>query len=97
MLNKDDVLTYLRDSKKDFQQKYFIDKMGIFGSIARNEITENSDIDIVVTMKKPNLLNLSSIREEIKEHFKTDVDIVALWDKMNPRLYNRIQKESIYV
>ena len=97
MLRRADVLAYLRKSKKDFQQKYFVDKVGVFGSIARDEAIDESDIDIVVTMKKPNLLYLSSIREEIKEHFQANVDIVALWDKMNPRLYQRISKESIYV
>ena len=97
MLDKSDVLSYLKEFKKNNAKKYYIDKIGIFGSLARDEASSDSDIDIVVDMIKPNLLTLSTIREEIMRYFKKDVDIVALWDKMNPRLKKRIEKEAIYV
>ena len=97
MLSKDQILKYLKEYKQENRDKLFIDKLGIFGSYARNEANENSDIDIVVKLSKPNLFNLSGIMVDLKEHFHTDVDIVAIWDKMNPRLKKRIDTEAIYV
>ncbi len=97
MLTKNKILLYLKDYKQQNKDKFFINRIGIFGSYARDEAVESSDIDIVVDMSKPNLVNLSGIMLDIKEHFNVDVDIVAIWDKMNPRLKKRIDKEAIYV
>ncbi len=97
MLSKDQIISYLKKYKDENSDKLHIDKIGIFGSFARDEQSKDSDIDIVVKMKKPNLITLSSIMLDIREHFKSEVDIVALWDKMNPRLKKRIDKEAIYV
>ena len=58
---------------------------------------EDSDIDIVVEFKKPDLFNLVAIKQDLKEYFKRDVDVVALWSKMNPKLKRRIQRDAIYV
>ena len=97
MLSKDQILSYLKEYKDKNRKKFYINKIGIFGSFARGEQSKDSDLDIVVDMNKPNLISLSSIMLDIKEHFKSEVDIVALWDKMNPRLKKRIDKEAIYV
>ncbi len=97
MPSKNQILSYLKKYKDENRDKFYINKIGIFGSFARDEQSKDSDIDIVVEMKKPNLITLSSIMLDIKEHFKSEVDIVALWDKMNPRLKKRIDKEAIYV
>ena len=97
MLNKEDILRYLSEYKRSHTDKYHISKLGIFGSYARNEAGEGSDIDVVVGFDKPNLFNLSAIMLDLKEHFKTEVDVVALWDKMNPKLKKRIDRDAIYV
>ena len=97
MPSKDQILSYLKEYKDKNRKKFYINKIGIFGSFARDEQSKESDLDIVVDMDKPNLISLSSIMLDMKEHFKSEVDIVALWDKMNPRLKKRIDKEAIYV
>ena len=52
MLVLQDCISKLADFKAAFSQKYGITKLGIFGSVARKENTEDSDIDIVVEVKK---------------------------------------------
>ena len=89
MICKNIVLKYLKE--------YHIKKISIFGSIARDEHTRSSDIDIVVKFSKPNLFVQAGIMEDLKEKFKTDVDVVALTNSMNPKLLDRIKKEAIYV
>ena len=53
MLVLQDCIDKLTGFKKTFAQKFGITKLGIFGSVARKENTENSDIDIVVEVEKP--------------------------------------------
>jgi len=97
MLHTEQIITFLRNYKQQKSDMLSINKIGIFGSYARGQAKKDSDIDIVVDLDKPNLITLSGIRLDIKEHFQTNVDIVALWDNMNPRLKKRIDEEAIYV
>jgi predicted nucleotidyltransferase len=49
MINeKDQILTFLRQHKADFQRQFGIEKIGLFGSAVRGELTGNSDIDKLV-------------------------------------------------
>ena len=97
MLTKEHILQYLKEYKSLKKESYSIKKIGIFGSYARGEATENSDIDIVVDFDKADLFNQIGIMQELEEQFNTHVDVVALWKRMNPKLLSRIQKDAIYV
>jgi predicted nucleotidyltransferase len=50
MIQQNEIITYLKENKDLFQRQFNIIKIGIFGSFARNEQTENSDIDIIFEM-----------------------------------------------
>ncbi len=97
MLTREEILRYLRNYKQEKQEIYHIKKIGIFGSYARGEADEESDIDIVVDFSEPDLLNQVGIMQELKEQFQKNVDVIALWKRMNPRLRARIQRDAIYV
>jgi uncharacterized protein len=49
--NRDAVLKNLRILKPSLEKRYGITRIGIFGSFARNDIRDDSDIDIVVEMR----------------------------------------------
>jgi len=49
MLTQNECLHKLRQFKQLYSSEYGIECIGIFGSIARSEQTENSDIDIYIT------------------------------------------------
>lgn len=95
-LTKEAIINYLKEHTKEFQEKYELEQIGIFGSYARDEATENSDIDIFVKMK-PTLSNYVEIKEELESAFSKSVDIIRIRDKMNPYLLKRIQKDGVYV
>lgn len=97
MLTKNQILSILKQYKNEHFKDYGIKKMGIFGSVSRNEIKETSDVDVVVELEKPNLFILSIIRLELEEQLHNHVDIVRLRDKMNLFLKEQIKKEAIYV
>ena len=88
------ILRKYRILKSDI---YGIIKIGIFGSVARNEQTEDSDVDVCVEMKKPDLFTMVHIKDDLQELFGKSVDIVRLRKNMNPMLLSRIQREGIYV
>ena len=91
------ALEALRQFQNEFGSQYGILSLGIFGSTARNTATEESDVDVVISLKEPNLLTLSRIRIELEEKLHRHVDIVSYRDRMNPFLRERIQQDVCYV
>ena len=97
MLVLQDCIQKLADFKKTFAQKYGITKLGIFGSVARNEHTEDSDIDIVVEVQKPTLRIMYELKEALTELFNCKVDLIRFRDSLRPLFKSNIQKDVIYI
>ena len=96
MKTREDYMAILRKYRILKSDIYGIIKIGIFGSVARNEQTEDSDVDVCVEMKKPDLFAMVHIKEDLQELFGKSVDIVRLRKNMNPMLLSRIQRDGIY-
>jgi predicted nucleotidyltransferase len=96
-INRESILSELRLLKPEFEKNYGITRLGLFGSIARNEIHENSDIDIVVEMREPDLFYMVHIKEILENDFKRPVDVIHFRENMNKYLKTRIQAEALYV
>jgi predicted nucleotidyltransferase len=96
-MGRDYILAILRDFKQNFAEKYGILEIGIFGSIARGEAREDSDVDICIKTKTPDPFTLVHIKEEIENRVRKHVDVVRIREKMNPFLKERIEKEGVYV
>ncbi len=99
MLTSIDILDFLATNKSIFETRFYCTKIGLFGSFARNEQTENSDIDIIVVYNK-NTPDLYSTEIELKKYisnqFNRKVDICAeKWIK--PIFKSLVLKETIYV
>ena len=92
-----EYITILRDYMTKNASKYSITRMGIFGSVARGEQTEDSDVDVYLETSQPNMFALVHIKEDLQSLFGCNVDIVRLRDPMDSFLRNRIEKEGIYV
>lgn len=96
-MKRDDIIQSLNSFKKNNKEKYQIIKLGIFGSIARNRMNEDSDIDVVVELKEPDLFKLIGIKQDLEEQLHRPVDIVRYRDTMNAFLKRRIDQEAVYV
>jgi predicted nucleotidyltransferase len=94
-MGKNDILAILKDYMNQFAGEYGILDIGVFGSIARDEAWADSDVDVFITVRTPNIITLSRIRLELEERIKTHVDLIHYQDKMNPFLKSRIDKEGM--
>jgi len=97
MVSREKTITILRQFREKSATQYGIVAIGIFGSIARDDQRENSDVDVVVKLIKQDLFSLIGIKQDLEETFHANVDIVSYRDKMNLFLRKRIDKEAIYV
>ena len=95
-LNRDSVLKELKNHLSQFGRLYGVTKIGIFGSVARDEPSKNSDIDVVVEMREPDLFYIVHIKETLEKDFQRPVDVIRYRDTMNKRLKARIDREARY-
>ncbi len=98
-ITQSDILTFLAREKQELERQYRVAKIGLFGSYARGEETEDSDIDIILEFL-PQTENLTEIKSSLKalimKEFGKDVDICR--EKyLKPYYRNQILKSAIYV
>jgi predicted nucleotidyltransferase len=91
------LATRLREFKLQRGAKYQLLALGYFGSFARNEATEDSDVDIVFDTDAPNLFRTSNMLQDLQEWLGRPVDLIQLRGLSNSRLKARVQREAIYV
>ena len=95
-MKRQQALDILKQQQPKLKTRYGVEKIGIFGSVARNEAGEESDVDVVVIMP-PDAFDMVHVKELLEDALHTPVDLVRLRQKMNPFLKERIEKEATYV
>jgi predicted nucleotidyltransferase len=67
----------LKELKPVLYRKYFVKKIGYFGSYSRNEQKESSDIDILVSFRKPLGWEFFDLQELLENELEIKVDLVS--------------------
>ena len=96
-MSLEEILAVLKNYKQSAAEKYGILELGVFGSVARDEATAQSDLDICIKMRTPDAFALVHVKEDIENLIRKHVDIVRVREKMNPYLKSRLEKEALYV
>lgn len=74
---------------------YGVRRLGVFGSSARGEATEESDLDFIVDFEKKSFDAYMDLKMFLEELFQRRVDLV-LTDAIKPRLRTAILSEAVY-
>jgi predicted nucleotidyltransferase len=96
-MTREDVLQTLSQFRDERQEEFGITRIGVFGSVARGQFSDSSDVDVVVELVKPDLLALVGIKQELEDLLHRSVDIVRYRETMNDFLRRRIDQEAVYV
>ncbi|MDR2962188.1 MAG: nucleotidyltransferase domain-containing protein [Bacteroidales bacterium] len=95
MHNTTDLLRKLRLFKQPYSSEYGIERIGIFGSVARGEQTEQSDLDIYYEGKSLGLKSLVELPEKLEIFFCVPVDVVRKNNNLRPAFMNQIMRDRI--
>lgn len=90
-----DVKQQLQLIKPVLKEKYHVSKIGIFGSYAREEHTDSSDIDLLVEFSKPIGLKFVELKYFLEETLGKNVDLVTV-NALKPKLKETILNEVVY-
>lgn len=97
MKTQAEVLQVLTQQKAFLLETYRLTRLGIFGSYARGEQTDESDIDVLVDYEKaPTLWRLIELRDYLSELFAIKVDVVTR-NGLKARIRERVLAEVIYL
>ena len=96
MRTQDEYLKILRNHAEDLKNRFGLRSLRLFGSVARNEHQEGSDVDVCVEMA-PNLYQLISLKQGLEALLGCTVDVVRMNRNMSLFLKHEIEKDGIYV
>ena len=78
-------------------KKNDVEKAGLFGSYARGDAREDSDIDILIKFRgRKSLLDLAGLKIELEEKLIKKVDVIT-YDSIHPLIKENILKEQVRV
>jgi len=97
MYTTSQILTILKEKKAYLQKKYPISELGIFGSYARGDFNEKSDIDILVDFNgRIDGFEYIRLAHELEDTFNQKVDIVSR-KGIKPQYLPYVEKSLIHV
>lgn len=86
----------LTQLKPELKQKYFVNTIGLFGSVVRDDFNEKSDIDIIVDFSKPIGIEFIDLADYIESKLCKKVDLVSR-NGVKAKYFHQIESEIIYV
>ncbi len=93
----DDVKSQLETLKPTLKRRFKVETIDIFGSYARGEQTEKSDLDILVTYAEMvDLLLIADLRRYLRRKLHVKVDVVSK-EFLNRHIRDQVLEEAIPV
>jgi hypothetical protein len=93
-MTKEEILKKLEDHR-DTIRGFGVRRLGIFGSYARGEQNEGSDMDFLVEFESATFDNYFDLKFFLERLFGCDVDLV-IEDTIKPRIRSTILGEAVY-
>ena len=88
---RQDILASLKKLKGEVAREYSVKTIGVFGSVARDEQTDTSDIDLLVEF-----VTFMRLENFLSEQLGNQVDLVTS-DSLKPVIRQDVLAEVIYV
>jgi uncharacterized protein len=90
-----DVIDLIRSHTNEIKTCFGVKRIGLFGSFARGEQKESSDIDILVEFEKPTFRNFMHLSFYLEDLFQRKVDLVTV-KGLHPRIRPYVEKDVVW-
>jgi uncharacterized protein len=95
MNSREKILNLLDRHSRELRSRFSVEKIGLFGSYARNTALPESDVDLLVEFAQPTFDNYMDLKFYLEDILETPVDLVMA-DTLKPRLIPYVNSEVIY-
>ncbi|MGE3801188.1 MAG: nucleotidyltransferase family protein [Candidatus Kapaibacterium sp.] len=96
MMTRQEILKRLEEVRNDLFQRYPLTALGLFGSYARENQNDESNIDIIVEFSQPVGFEIVDLAIELESTLGASVDLVSR-NGIRDRILAHIEKQIIYV
>ena len=93
---KDDYIALLQQHANEMRNNYGLRSMTMFGSVARGDNTENSDVDLCVDME-PKVTAIVQLKAFLEKLLNRSVDLIRMHKHINPFLLKEIEKDGTLI
>ncbi len=96
-MNKQVILTQLTGRMEEIRQRFSVRRLSVFGSVVRGEVSEGSDVDVLVVFDRKATFDLfMDLKFYLEELLGMGVDLVT--DKaLRPQIRRTIEQEMVDV
>lgn len=96
MLQAKDIENRIREIKPVLETRFHVNRIGYFGSYAKNNNTEESDLDLLVEFSKPVGWDFFTLEKYLEEKLGIPIDLVTK-NALKERIKEQILNQVIYV
>ena len=96
-MDKNQIISSIKAEKPYLLKQFGVEEIAIFGSYARDEQHEDSDVDILVSTKIKTLNNYFSLLDYLESKIQKKIDLVTKHKGLSERFSKLISKDMIYV
>lgn len=93
--NRADLLRFMKEKQTDLARRFTVRRIGVFGSMARDNASASSDVDVLVELAEPTFDHHMDLKFYLESLLGRPVDLV-LHDTIKPRLKAIIEHEVVY-
>ncbi len=90
-----EIIEVLRELLEDLYKAFTVTRIGVFGSVARGDHGDESDVDILREFDEPTFDHYMNLKFHLEEVLGRPVDLV-LADTMKARLEPIVEREVVY-
>ena len=93
-----DTIQLIKDHRPEIRRRFWVERLGVFGSVSRGDETPTSDVDILVGFEegKKTFDNFMDLKFYLEELLGREVDLIT-FESIHPLMRERILQEAVYV
>jgi predicted nucleotidyltransferase len=96
-MERETVLKILRGQQEELAERFGVRSLALFGSVARNQATPDSDVDLLVEFNRPvGLFQFIDLQQYLERLLGGTVDL-GTPNSLKPRLKDHVLQEAIRV
>jgi predicted nucleotidyltransferase len=96
-MKRDEILNRLRDSRREISDRFAVDHLALFGSAARDELGDDSDVDVLVSFRgRATFDGYMGLKTYLEDLIGRKVDLVTETG-LKPRARPHVERDLIRV
>lgn len=96
MITRKECISRIQANSQTIIEEYGVRSLRLFGSLARDEQKESSDVDVFVDMD-PDIIKMAGLKQYLEDLLKCKVDLIRKHNNNDLYLLKQVEKDGIFI